>query len=158
MLASPYGLAGREPLAAAVSATLKKGTLSEAKGLVRTYRQLTRLTEETESIFGVSATSYLKPGERRFMKLFPWSRRMFEGTARDRILKGLVEREQALSQLGGLKIVGQGAKGADFFRGRIGFDLTTSSSWGRHLSRYVGGPIRRGEKPLYDILLPLFYR
>ena len=142
-----YGLSGRDALAAAVR---KTESLSEAKQLVRTYRDLVTLTTQTESIFQKVGQTYIKAGESAFMKSNPWSRLIFEGTARDRILKELLQQEHAAGRLLDLGFTRQGARGIDVFSGtRFGFDLTTAKAWGRHVSNYRAD---------YDILLPLLYR
>lgn len=95
--------------------------------------------------------SYLTIGEKLRMELTPWTRPVFEGTARDRILKDLVSTEQLSGKFLNYNMTPQGARGIDLFTkdNRFGFDLTTSKSWSSHVSNYKGD---------YDIILPLLYR
>lgn len=76
---------------------------------------------------------------------------MFEGTARDRILKGLLLQKQSAGAMKNLSATPQGARGIDiFYKSRsVGYDLTTQKSWPAHVSKY---------KDEFDIVLPLLYR
>ena len=75
---------------------------------------------------------------------------MFEGTARDRILKELVDQQQSAGNLLNLSITRQGQWGPEFVTGnRFAFDLTTSKSWSQKAYDYGA---------VFDIVLPLWYR
>ena len=147
-LASKYGIAGRGVLLDAVRST---NSLSEAKTLVRDYKDLARLTEQTEQIFQSSGRTYLTPGELARIEESPWTQPMFEGTARDRIFKGLVSSEQMNGRFLSYEMTPQGKRGIDLFTSnrRFGFDLTTAKSWPAHVNKYQND---------YGIILPLLYR
>jgi hypothetical protein len=140
----------------------EKTSLSEAKKLVREYKEMLRIVERTENRFIAGALGdTLSAAQQSVAKRIPWLKKVFEGSVRDRIFKNEFEKAQDLGKFGDFAVTPQGAKGIDIFRakkgkddkmyssGQIGLDLTTEASWAKHVTRY---------KDEHKILLPLLYR
>ncbi|MBN8447354.1 MAG: hypothetical protein J0M22_17960 [Gammaproteobacteria bacterium] len=162
-ISSEYGIAGRDVLVQALgkvgdlAKTNEKTSLSEAKKLVREYKEMLRIVERTENRFIAGALGdTLSKRQEEVAKNIPWLKKVFEGSLRDRIFKDEFKAAKVLGKFGDFAVTQQGAKGIDIFRvlngkssGQIGLDLTTQASWAKHVTRY---------KDEHKILLPLLYR